>query len=617
MKILTWIKNNSLLLLLILIGAFIRFYKLDFQSAWGDELFTMINSSSEKSSGEIFEILKADVHPPLYYYIVHFFYLIFGDSSLIARIVSVLFGIAGMFSVYYLSKELLNKKVGIIAVALLVFNYFHIYYSQEARMYSMLFFTTTISFLFLIKFIKKPTLKSAIVHSIFASLMINTHFFALFTLFAQYLILLYFVIKPYETTSNKILKYSFISGIITVILYIPALIIFFQASGRTSFWIAIPERDVYTVMFKEFFGFSETAIFISLIAMLFFFLKLFQRKEIEKFKLNPEKEKQVFTFFILFIWILITLIIPLIISFINLPMIVSRYFINIVPALLILIAAGIYYIKNNLVKLTIISIFLLFSFTDLVIVNGYFKRIFKTQYREVSEYVMQKHTNEDEILSSFEYYFSYFLKKEDKHEVKKVNLNEHANSLLSLPKEKLKSFWYVDINNTPDLPTENTKVILDSLFVVDDNITLLDCYAKHYHVKSTYKPKIDLSKFKPFKERNGNDVNFSVEIFSEEDKKIEVSGWIYLNAQEATNSKIYLLLIKDNVEIILNNENIHRGDVTSYFKSKYDISNSGFKTTILKNNFEKGSYKLAIYIVDDKNKKESFVLTDKNFIVSE
>lgn len=617
MKLLNWVKDNSILVLLLAISAVFRLYKLDAQSPWGDELFTLINTSSDKSFSEIFEILKADVHPPLYYYIIHFFYLFVDNTSLFARLISAVFGIGGLVAVYYLSKELLNKKTGLIAVALLTINYFHIYYSQEARMYTMLFFTTTLSFLYLVKFIKKPSYKSALLHSIFAALMIYTHFFALFTLFSQYLILLYFVLKPYQETQKRFFFYSLLSGIATLILYIPSLFIFFKTNERTSFWITAPERDVYTAMFKEFFGFSEIVVFISLLALLYYFIKLFGRKEIKQFEIDPVKEKQVFGFFILFVWIVITLLIPFVMSYVKFPMIITRYFINVMPAIIIIIASGMYYIKNNMVKLILIISFVAFSYTDLILIKGYYKSVFKTQYREVSEYVKKSHRNNEKIISSFEYYFSYYLKKQDNNEVIKSTLNQYIDNVL-LNKEKAESFWYADLNSIPesDKPTEKTLAALDSLYVVDDNINLLDCFAKHYHLKSTYKPNINLSKFRPFKERNGEEVNYSVEIFKQDQNTIETSGWIYFYNQAADDSKIYLLLIDNENEIILNSENINRGDVTTYFKSSFDISNSGFKSIILKKNLKPGSYNLAIYIVDNKNKKEALVLTDKKISIN-
>lgn len=497
MKIITWIKQNKLLVLLVFIGAILRLYKLDFQSPWIDEIFTLYNCSSEKSFKEIYIFLKqSDPHPPLYYFIVHFFYLIFENTSFVARAVSAIFGIAGLFSIYYLAKELLNKKVGLIAVALLAVNYFHIYHSQEARMYGMLFFTTTMSFLYLIKFIKKPSYKSAILHAVFAALMIYTHFFALFALFAQYLILLYFIIKPFNESSKRVLILSIVSGLTTLILYIPALFILLQTSERTSIWITIPERDVYTVMIKEFFGFSETVLFIAFIAISFFMFKLFGRREIKKYNIDPVKEKQVFTFFIIFIWIFVTLFIPLIISYINLPMIVNRYFINVLPALIILIAAGIYYVKNNTVKVSLIVLFVVFSLSDVIIVKNYYSFATKTQFRELTNEIIEQNTDKADVVTYWSWLIPYFFDSSTGIHVHPNTFQEYVNGIKNGSIEK-KSFWYLDGHFRPfDLSVQDQDY-LNEHFTLKKKLEYLDCWANYYESKSVKsKDEFSLKSFK-------------------------------------------------------------------------------------------------------------------------
>ena len=175
----------------------------------------------------------------------------------------------------------------------------------------------------------------------------------------------------------------------------------------------------------------------------------------------------------------------------------------------------------------------------------------------------------------------------------------------------MEPFWYVDTNNPQDKITDKTNLILDSLFVIDENITLFDAYAKHYHDKKTFKPNINFSKYKPYKDRNGDDINFSVEIFNETKETVELSGWAYFYEQSMQNTKIYLALVNETDEIILNPEKVNRDDVTSYFKSQFDLSRSGFKIKFYKKSYQIGNYKLALYLYDDKTKKESLVLTDK------
>jgi hypothetical protein len=483
MKLLNWVKENKILMVLIFIGTLLRFYKIDFQSPWIDEIFTLTNTGKEKTFKGIYYFLKEnDPHPPLYYFIIHSINILFDNTSLVARVVSALFGVAGLFAIYNLAKELFNKKIGIIAVALLSINFFHIYYSQEARMYTMLFFTTTISFIYLIKFIKNPSIKSAFWHSIFAALMIYTHFFALFALFSQYLILLFFVIKPYKTSQKKVFIYSAFSGILTFVLYIPALFILLKTSAMKSIWIPIPERDVYSVMFKEFFGYSEIAIIIALIGLIVFFVKLAQRKEEEKFAINPENEKQVFSFFVLFTWILISLFIPLLISFINLPMIVSRYFINIIPAILILVAAGLYYINNNVVRSFLIGIFMLFSVSDIVWVKKYYETPVKSQFREVTNEIIAKNNNKSKVVTYWSWLLPYFF-KDSGIQVHPNTLEEYVLSLRKGSVEK-ESFWYLDGQSRPFNLSQEDQNYLNDNFVLNQKIEKIDSWAYYYESKT-------------------------------------------------------------------------------------------------------------------------------------
>ena len=611
MKIMNWCKDNYILLVLLLIAFIFRIYKLDFQSPWADELFTLMNSHSEKSLGEIFEILKVDVHPPLYYYIIHFFLEIFGDTAYVAKFVSVLFGLGGLVTLYALGKELFNKNVALIAVLLLALNHFHIYYSQEARMYAMLSFTTTLSFLFLVRFIKTPTVKMALLYALSAVLLINSHFYSLFPLCAQSLIILYFIISPYKTTRIKFLLYSLMAGVITLVSFIPSLVILQGTSGIKSFWIPASAWNVYSAMFVEFLG-SEIAVIIAVITILYFLFTVFKEEGSAGFKIDPVEDKPVFAFHILFIWIFIVTLIPFVLSSVRLPMIVSRYFINIIPPLFLLIAAGTSLIKNNTIKVTLLSVFILFSLNDLLFIKKYYTNVAKTQYREASNYVKENRKNNEKIYSTFEIFFSYYLKEKDGFKVTNNSLNQVVDRMIA-NKEKPESFWYVDINlaNTTNPVSENTQKILDSLYVTDQNIELYDAFVKHYHTKADYKPTGGFMRFKPYKDRNGSEVNFSFETVNDLGNMVDVSGWAYFNKQSMEHAKISIVLINDEQDILIQPESVVRTDVTTYFKSDYDLSNSGFKKQISKDDLKPGTYKLALYIIDTVTKNESLVISDK------
>ena len=76
---------------ILALAAFLRFYLLDGQSFWNDEG----NSAriAERSLQLITEGAAGDIHPPLYYYLLHFWRSVFGSSEFALRSLSAALGV--------------------------------------------------------------------------------------------------------------------------------------------------------------------------------------------------------------------------------------------------------------------------------------------------------------------------------------------------------------------------------------------------------------------------------------------------------------------------------------------------------------------------------------------
>jgi uncharacterized membrane protein len=121
----------------MLLGAVLRFYGLGFQSLWSGELASWDISTRETIS-QVVGSVRSDDHPPLYFLILRFTQWIFGDSEWALRLPSVLAGWLCIPAIYFLGKRLYSEREGIIAALFLAVFWAPIYYSQEARVYSML-----------------------------------------------------------------------------------------------------------------------------------------------------------------------------------------------------------------------------------------------------------------------------------------------------------------------------------------------------------------------------------------------------------------------------------------------------------------------------------------------
>jgi mannosyltransferase len=128
--------SKILLILVLALAVFLRFYLLAGQSFWNDEG----NSAriAERSLQLITEGAAGDIHPPLYYYLLHFWRNIFGSSEYALRSLSAVLGVLLVALTFLIGRKAFSAGVGLLAAFVVAINPFQIYYSQEARMYMLL-----------------------------------------------------------------------------------------------------------------------------------------------------------------------------------------------------------------------------------------------------------------------------------------------------------------------------------------------------------------------------------------------------------------------------------------------------------------------------------------------
>jgi len=125
------------------IGILFRLYRLDSQCLWADEGLQFFISSGENISG-VFDRLSRTFHPPISY-VVHHLFLRIDETAFYLRLPSALFGIASLFYVYLFAGRIVSPKSSFCVLVVFAISPFHIWYSQEGRMYSQLLLLSLIS----------------------------------------------------------------------------------------------------------------------------------------------------------------------------------------------------------------------------------------------------------------------------------------------------------------------------------------------------------------------------------------------------------------------------------------------------------------------------------------
>ncbi len=200
------------LLVLILLGFGLRLTRLGEQSLWYDEGVTWLLSQM-RSLVELVRWTAADIQPPLYYLLIWATDLLFGQSEWALRFPAAIFNTLTIPLIYVLARRLFPAQHGRLpwlAAAIFTLSPLMVYYSQEARMYSLLVFEASLSSYLLLKILapnqltNQPTNYSpfaihnspfTIRHSLFFPLLyalistaaLYTHYFAAFLLLAHLL----------------------------------------------------------------------------------------------------------------------------------------------------------------------------------------------------------------------------------------------------------------------------------------------------------------------------------------------------------------------------------------------------------------------------------------------
>ena len=98
------------LCIVVVFGAGLRAYALDFQSLWTDEISSLMITDPTLPFRQFWDRVLTDTHPPIYYLVLRWSSSAFGQSEIVARAPSVLFGILTVFAAGILPGASLSKS---------------------------------------------------------------------------------------------------------------------------------------------------------------------------------------------------------------------------------------------------------------------------------------------------------------------------------------------------------------------------------------------------------------------------------------------------------------------------------------------------------------------------
>jgi len=438
-------KSDWLILFpIIVIGAALRLLNLGKESLEHDEIDSVL--VGQQSLGEI--LLTTNVNPPLYHVLIHFWIKFFGTSEFSVRFPSFIFGVTTIFLCYIVGKALFSGKVGLIAAAFIALSRFHLYYSQEARVYAVGTVLTLLSMYCFILLTERPKRHLYCLYAFSSVLLLYAHVYGIFIIAAQNIYVFASLFLPQLFKNRAPIRFWIFSQLSIILLFAPWYYHLFGQVVRIQggFWIEVnwlTPLKIFQHMAGGYGGYLGSLLYSLLILRL-----------IAVYFNSPKMRHR---FWLLALWLSVSILIPFIVSYISQPILFVRYTLFASIALYLLAAWVITDLRQKHLARGIVVLVCTLSFASII---HYHTETHKLQWKEAIA-LFEEQANSNDLLLSIgsttslgliQQAFTHYSSRED---IVKKNLSKNQRSYsYSLDSElqqllkKHARVWIISINKS-------------------------------------------------------------------------------------------------------------------------------------------------------------------------
>ena len=231
--------NSTLIVftLTLLLGLVLRAVHLN-KGLWIDEYLTVINYIRPEFT-YIASNFTDDNQHWLFSVLAKISALVFGESQWSVRLPATIFGLLSIWATFRLGRLVFNDSVALLSSFLLAVSYHHIWYSQNARGYTILLLGTILSVDLLIRALRSNQWKYWVFYSIALSISVAGHLTGVFVGIAHFIVLMIYMIlnQPSFRDYIKPISSFALAAWITLHIFaimIPQMIEFFLSADAAS-----------------------------------------------------------------------------------------------------------------------------------------------------------------------------------------------------------------------------------------------------------------------------------------------------------------------------------------------------------------------------------------------
>jgi mannosyltransferase len=233
-------------------GLLLRFWTRS--GLWLDEALTV--DIARLPLHEIPNALKHDGAPPLYYYLLHFWIVLFGQSNDAVRSLSGLIAVITLPVGWLCGRRLGGRAVAWTTLVLLASAPFAVYYATESRMYALVILLTGCGFLALGRAVAAPRPGNLVAVAVVAAALLYTQYWAIYLVAMVGIWLVVSVIRSRRHGHPEAAPWAALIAVaVGCVLFVPWLPTFvYQAKYTGTPWAAPPN---FSAVINALTGFTD------------------------------------------------------------------------------------------------------------------------------------------------------------------------------------------------------------------------------------------------------------------------------------------------------------------------------------------------------------------------
>lgn len=316
------LKNARLLLLaifpilLIAINLGLKLLFLTSQEISLDEPFTIYHAQFDWPT--IVVQLKEYNNPPLYELVLHVWIKIFGIEPVSVRLLPTLFAALSPLALYFFARRFFSNRIAVVSSLLLTFSSLLTFYAHDCRVYSLFVLLSILSNRYFLEAAQfECQARQRILFALVSTLLLYAHYFGLFVLFVQAIVLVLFY--------RKKLRSFFWSYLVVIALYLPqmyTMVLRINHSVGQGTWLEPPEG--IESLYNMIWAFSNAPVVAVTCIFLLLLAAYLQIRRVTQLRINAPK-------LLVLLWFTFAFAGMYFISF-SVPMYIPRYVLYSLPA---------------------------------------------------------------------------------------------------------------------------------------------------------------------------------------------------------------------------------------------------------------------------------------------